>query len=43
MLIREYKDDLLEPYVEKVLTRQPEVIARNIRSVNFAVEQMRPI
>ena len=42
-LIREHKDDLLEPYVEKVLTKQPVVIARNIRSMNFAVQQMRPI
>ena len=42
-LVREHNDDLLEPYLEKVLLRQPELTARNIRSMNFAVEQVRPI
>ena len=42
-LIRDNKDDLLDPYVEKVLTKQPEVIGQNIRGMDLAAKEVRSI
>ena len=34
---------MLKPYVEEVLVREPELIARNIRGMNWAAEEARGI
>ena len=42
-LILDHKDDMLTSYIEEVLVREPEIIARNIRKMNWAVEEVRVI
>ena len=42
-LIRFNEDGLLEPYLDKVLTKKPEVIAQNVRGMNWASESVRLI